>query len=75
MLLAEGIDPSEWRKSKKRKNILEKSTDFTFQEVITSINVKSIIIAAGIGSRLHSYTENLPKCMLKFRNTTMLESQ
>jgi len=75
LLLAEGVDPSKWKKSKKRKNVLEKSSDVSLKEVITSINVKSIIIAAGIGSRLNPYTEDLPKCMLKFGNSTLLERQ
>ena len=75
LLLAEGVDPSKWKKSKKRVNILEKSSDVSFKEVITSINVKSIIIAAGPGSRLNPYTEDLPKCMLKFGNSTLLERQ
>jgi choline kinase len=75
LLLAEGIDPSEWKKSKKRINVIEKSADVSFKEVIKSLNVKSIIIAAGLGSRLNRYTENLPKCMLKFGNSTLLERQ
>jgi L-glutamine-phosphate cytidylyltransferase len=75
LLLAEGIDPSEWKESKKRMNILEKSADVSFKEVIISLNVKSIIIAAGLGSRLNKYTESLPKCMLKFGKNTLLEMQ
>ena len=27
---------------------------------------KSLIVAAGLGSRLKKHTENLPKCMLDF---------
>ena len=75
LLLSEGIDPSDWRNSKKRIKTLEKSTDASFKEVIVSLNVKSIIIAAGLGSRLHKYTESLPKCMLKFGKNTLLEMQ
>ena len=75
LLLTEGIDPSEWKGSKKRIKILEKSADLSFKEVITSLNVKSIIIAAGLGSRLNKYTESLPKCMLKFGKNTLLEMQ
>ena len=37
--------------------------------------MKAIIIAAGLGSRLKGYTENLPKCMLKFGDKTLLERQ
>jgi hypothetical protein len=75
LLLAEGVDPSEWKESKKRIKILEKSSDLSFNEVVVSINVKVIIIAAGLGSRLNKYTEALPKCMLKFGNKTLLEIQ
>jgi len=74
-LLAEGVDPVNWKKSQDRKNNLEKSGDFSFKGVIASLNVKSIIIAAGLGSRLNKYTKVLPKCMLKFGNSTLLESQ
>ena len=74
-LLAEGVDPANWKKSQDRKNNLEKSGDFSFKGVIASLNVKSIIIAAGLGSRLNKYTKVLPKCMLKFGNSTLLESQ
>ena len=75
VLLDKGVDPSEWKKSKKRINTLEKSSDVSFKEVITSLNIKSIIIAAGLGSRLNEYTKALPKCMLKFGNSTLLEMQ
>jgi len=37
--------------------------------------MKAIIIAAGKGSRLKHYTEDLPKCMLKFGGKTLLERQ
>ena len=42
---------------------------------ITTSSVKALIIAAGTGSRLKSYTEELPKCMLKFGDKTLLEHQ
>jgi len=45
------------------------------EKMMTSTNAKAIIIAAGLGSRLKGYTENLPKCMLKFGNKTLLERQ
>lgn len=46
-----------------------------FERMLTSTNAKALIIAAGIGSRLKGYTENLPKCMLKFGGKTLLERQ
>ena len=42
---------------------------------IESSNVKGLIIAAGMGSRLNPYTDDLPKCMLKFHDKTLLERQ
>ena len=74
-LLSKGIDPSDWKKNQKKKNFLESNTNFTIKEVVSSINVKSIIIAAGLGSRLKGYTEALPKCMLMFGDKTLLERQ
>ncbi len=37
--------------------------------------MKSIILAAGIGTRLGKYTENSPKCMLEFNGKTLIERQ
>ena len=74
-LLSKGIDPSDWKKNQKKKNFLESNTNLTIKEVVSSINVKSIIIAAGLGSRLKGYTETLPKCMLMFGDKTLLERQ
>lgn len=74
-LLSKGIDPSDWKKNQKKKNFLESNTNLTIKEVVSSINVKSIIIAAGLGSRLKGYTEALPKCMLMFGDKTLLERQ
>jgi len=75
LLLSQGIDPSEWKKNQKNKISLEKNSDFTIKDLVTSINVKSIIIAAGLGSRLKGYTEALPKCMLMFGDKTLLQRQ
>jgi L-glutamine-phosphate cytidylyltransferase len=75
LLLNGGIDPSDWKKNQKIKNALSKTANLTIKEVVSSINVKSIIIAAGLGTRLKGYTEALPKCMLKFGNKTLLERQ
>ena len=74
-LLSKGIDPSNWKKNQKKKNFLEISNVLTVKDLVSSINVKSIIIAAGLGSRLKGYTEALPKCMLMFGEKTLLERQ
>ncbi|MDP8247085.1 MAG: phosphocholine cytidylyltransferase family protein [Candidatus Tritonobacter lacicola] len=37
--------------------------------------MKAIIVAAGMGKRLKHYTEDLPKCMLKFKGKTLLQTQ
>ena len=34
--------------------------------------MKAIILAAGMGTRLGKYTENLPKCMLNFNGKPVL---
>ena len=36
---------------------------------------KSLIVAAGLGSRLKDHTENIPKCMLDFGGKTLLQRQ
>ncbi len=37
--------------------------------------MKVIILAAGMGTRLGKYTENLPKCMLKFNGKPLIQRQ
>lgn len=37
--------------------------------------MKAIILAAGMGTRLGKYTENLPKCMLEFHGQPLLQQQ
>ena len=37
--------------------------------------MKAIILAAGSGTRLGKYTENLPKCMLNFNGKTLIQRQ
>ena len=44
------------------------------KSMITS-NEKAVIIAAGMGSRLNPYTDDLPKCMLDFAGKTLLQRQ
>ena len=42
---------------------------------ITNSKTKTLILAAGLGSRLKNYTENTPKCMLDFGGKTLLQRQ
>ncbi len=37
--------------------------------------MKAIILAAGMGTRLGKYTENLPKCMLEFNGKPLIQQQ
>ena len=54
---------------------LNKSEITELKKVMTAEKAKAIIIAAGLGSRLKGYTENLPKCMLDFGGKTLLDRQ
>ena len=47
----------------------------TIKDSMTSLNTTVIIIAAGLGSRLKKYTNDLPKCMLDFGGKTLLQRQ
>ena len=58
------------------KNI--KLSNDAIEELEKKINkskTKTLIVAAGLGSRLKDHTENLPKCMLDFGGKTLLERQ
>ena len=44
-------------------------------KMMAQSETKALIVAAGLGSRLKSYTENLPKCMLDFAGKTLLQRQ
>ena len=53
-------------------------SDDEFEKIELSINqtkTKSLIIAAGLGSRLKGHTEHNPKCMLDFGGKTLLQRQ
>ena len=53
-------------------------SDDEFEKIELSINqtkTKSLIIAAGFGSRLKGHTEHNPKCMLDFGGKTLLQRQ
>ena len=54
---------------------LSKQQILGIKETMTSLNTSVIIIAAGLGSRLKKYTDNLPKCMLDFAGKTLLQRQ
>jgi len=45
------------------------------RENIVASNTSAIIIAAGMGSRMETLTNNKPKCMLEFGDKTLLERQ
>jgi len=55
-----------------------KLTNDEIEELEKEINkskTKTLIVAAGLGSRLKNHTEDLPKCMLDFGGKTLLERQ
>jgi L-glutamine-phosphate cytidylyltransferase len=54
---------------------LSKQQILEIKATMTSLNTSVIIIAAGLGSRLKKYTDNLPKCMLDFAGKTLLQRQ
>lgn len=47
----------------------------SIRDSMISTNTSVIIIAAGLGSRMKNYTENVPKCMLEFNGKTLLQRQ
>ena len=57
--------------SKKQKERLIKA----IRQKIGRSKANALIVAAGLGSRVKSHTENLPKCMLDFGGKTLLERQ
>ena len=61
-------------RSLKNNNLKEEEIN----ELELSINkskTKTLIVAAGLGSRLKDHTENTPKCMLDFGGKTLLQRQ
>ena len=58
------------------KNYKLKDEEFEkIEKIINNSKTKCLIVAAGIGSRLKSHTEHIPKCMLDFGGKTLLQRQ
>ena len=58
------------------KNNNLKEDEITKLELsINKSKTKTLIVAAGLGSRLKGHTENTPKCMLDFGGKTLLQRQ
>ena len=58
-----------------KNNNLENEEINQLELSISNSKTKTLIVAAGLGSRLKSHTENTPKCMLDFGGKTLLERQ
>ena len=58
-----------------KNNNLNNDQIIDLENSINKENIKALIIAAGLGSRLKKHTENLPKCMLDFGGKTLLQRQ
>ena len=61
-------------RSIKEKNINNEQIK-KIENSLNNRNLKALIVAAGLGSRLKKHTENLPKCMLDFGGKTLLQRQ
>ncbi len=61
-------------RSIKENNLNEKQIE-EIENSLNKNNLKALIIAAGLGSRLKGHTKNLPKCMLDFGGKTLLQRQ
>ena len=58
-----------------RDNKLNDNEIKEFEKKINESKTKVLIIAAGLGSRLKTHTEDIPKCMIDFGGKTLLERQ
>lgn len=64
-------------------SLLRKISEYNFAEdeigeieaIMEDLNLKVLIIAAGIGDRLRPYTDELPKCLLELGGKTLLQRQ
>ena len=58
-----------------KNNNLDNNEIDQLEKSINKSKIKSLIIAAGLGSRLKDKTKNIPKCMLDFGGKTLLQRQ
>ena len=58
-----------------KKNNISMDEINNLEKKMNKSETKSLIVAAGLGSRLKKHTENLPKCMLDFNGKTLLQRQ
>ena len=58
-----------------KNNNLKNDEIDQLEVLINKSKTKSLIVAAGLGSRLKDHTENTPKCMLDFGGKTLLQRQ
>jgi len=58
-----------------KNNDLDEEEINKLELLINKSKTKTLIVAAGLGSRLKDYTENTPKCMLDFGGKTLLQRQ
>jgi L-glutamine-phosphate cytidylyltransferase len=58
-----------------KNNKLKNHELIKIEEKINKSKTKSLIVAAGLGSRLKGHTEDKPKCMLDFGGKTLLQRQ
>tara|TARA_B110000977_G_scaffold145059_1_gene184112 strand:+ start:351 stop:1460 length:1110 start_codon:yes stop_codon:yes gene_type:complete len=61
-------------RSLKNNNLKEEEIN-KLELSINKSKTKTLIVAAGLGSRLKGHTENTPKCMLDFGGKTLLQRQ
>ena len=61
-------------RSLKNNNLKEEEIN-KLELSINKSKIKTLIVAAGLGSRLKGHTENTPKCMLDFGGKTLLQRQ
>ena len=59
-------------RSLKNNNLKEEEIN-KLELSINKSKTKTLIVAAGLGSRLKDHTENTPKCMLDFGGKTLLQ--